>query len=150
MSIFIRIWDMFNSTTIIGCLSLDLFGKLPASLGRVPEFLDLFLFEELIVSLDLPDLVAYSLPLLLYILSLLVVHGLVEFLLFPVALLLLEEVLDLSEFSAVDDTLLDVPLLLLDLQLLQQQGHLDLLVLKVLLNGLLFTLQILLTVFNHH
>lgn len=141
---------MFNSTTIIGCLSLDLFGKLPASLGRVPEFFDLFLFEELIVSLDLPDLVAYSLPLLLYILSLLVVHGLVEFLLFPVALLLLEEVLDLSEFSAVDDALLDVPLLLLDLQLLQQQGHLDLLVLKVLLNGLLFTLQVLLTVFNHH
>ena len=102
------------------------------------------------MSLDLPDLVAYSLPLLLYILSLLVVHGLVEFLLFPVALLLLEEVLDLSEFSAVDDTLLDVPLLLLDLQLLKQQGHLDLLVLKILLNGLLFTLQVLLTVFNHH
>ena len=141
---------MFNSTTIIGSLSLDLFGKLPASLGRVPEFFDLFLFEELIVSLDLPDLVAYSLPLLLNILSLLVMHGLVEFLLFPVALLLLEEVLDLSEFSAVDDTLLDVPLLLLDLQLLKQQGHLDLLVLKVLLNGLLFTLQVLLTVFNHH
>ena len=102
------------------------------------------------MPLDLLDLVAYSLPLLLYILCLLVVHGLIEFLLFPVALLLLEEVLDLSEFSAVDDALLDVPLLLLDLQLLKQQGHLDLLVLKILLNGLLFTLQILLTVFNHH
>ena len=80
------------------------------------------------MPLDLLDLVAYSLPLLLYILCLLVIHGLVSFLLFPVSILLLEEVLDLSEFSAVDDALLDVPLLLLDLQLLKEKGHLDLLV----------------------
>ena len=80
------------------------------------------------MPLDLLDLVAYSLPLLLYILCFLVIHGLVSFLLFPVTVLLLEEVLDLSEFSAVDDALLDVPLLLLDLQLFKEKGHLDLLV----------------------
>lgn len=102
------------------------------------------------MPLDLLDLVAYSLPLLLYILCLLVVHGLVSFLLFPVSVLLLEEVLDLSEFSAVDDALLDVPLLLLDLQLFKEKGHLDLLVFQVFLNGFLFALQVLLPVFNHH
>ena len=77
---------------------------------------------------DLLDLVAYSLPLLLYILCLLVIHGLVSFLLFPVTVLLLEEVLDLSEFSAVNDALLDVPLFLLNLQLFKEKGNLDLLV----------------------
>ena len=102
------------------------------------------------MPLDFLDLGAYSVPLLLYILCLLVIHGLVELLLFPVAVLLPEEVLDLPEFSAVDDALLDVPLLLLDLQFLEKQRDLDLLVFEVLLNGLLFPLQILLAVFNHH
>lgn len=68
------------------------------------------------MSLDFPDLVADSVPLLLYILCLLIVHGLVLFLHIPITLLLFEEVFNLSEFGTVDDTLLNVPLLLLDLQ----------------------------------
>lgn len=81
------------------------------------------------MSLDFLDLVAYPLPLLLNVLRLLIVHCLVLFLLIPVRLLLLEEVFYLSKFTAIDDALLDVPLLLLDLEFFKKERHLDLLVL---------------------
>ena len=68
------------------------------------------------MSLDFFYLVPDPFSLLLYVLCLLIVHGLVLFLLISVTLLLLEEVLDLSKFSAVDDALLDVPLFLLNLE----------------------------------
>lgn len=69
------------------------------------------------MPLDLPDLVAYALPLLLYVLRLLVVHGLMLLLLVSISILLLEKVLDLPELGAVDDALLNVALFLLDFQL---------------------------------
>ena len=96
------------------------------------------------MTLYFSDLVSYSLPLFLYILSLFVHICHAHLCLLPVLVLLLEEVLDLAQFGAVDYALLDAPLFLFDLQLLKQKGDLDLLILQVLLDCLLFAFEVLL------
>jgi hypothetical protein len=65
------------------------------------------------VSFDFLDLIPDPLPLLLYVLRLIIEHLYVLLLLVPVLILLFKEVLDLPEFCAVDDALLDLPFLLL-------------------------------------